>query len=72
MATANLPEQPLGRRVDPADDSRSVEDVTRDTDAGQSLLDVAADSQAGGHPEVCPIRTAVGSRQGRVSGGGGI
>ena len=49
LATANVAEKPLGRRIDPADDSRRVEDVTRNTDAGQSLLDVAADCQAGDH-----------------------
>ena len=49
MATANVADKPLGRRIDPADDSRCVEDVARDADAVQSLLDVAADCQAGGH-----------------------
>ena len=43
------PSKPLGRRIDPADDSRCVEDVARDADARQSLLDVAADCQASGH-----------------------
>ena len=42
-------DEPLGRLVDPLDDSRRVEDVARDADAMQSLLDVAADSQASGH-----------------------
>ena len=43
LATADIPEKPLGRGIDPADDSRSVEDVTRDANADQSLLNVAAD-----------------------------
>ena len=49
MATANVAEKPLGCRIDPADDSRRVDDVARDADALQSLLDVAADFQASGH-----------------------
>ena len=49
VATANVAEKPLGCRIDPADDSRFVEDVARDADALQSLLDVAADCQASGH-----------------------
>jgi hypothetical protein len=49
LATANIAHKPLGRRIDPADDSRCVEDVARDADAVQSLLDVAADFQAIGH-----------------------
>jgi hypothetical protein len=48
-ATANVADKPLGCRIDPADDSRRVEDVARDADAAQSLLDVAADCQASGH-----------------------
>ena len=43
MATANIAEKPLGCRIDPADDSRCVEDVARDANAVQRLLDVAAD-----------------------------
>ena len=49
MAAADVAEQPLGRRVDPADDPRRVEDVARDADALQGPLDVAADSQASDH-----------------------
>ena len=45
VATADVAEKPLGRRIDPADDSRRVEDVARDTDALQSLLDVTAERQ---------------------------
>jgi hypothetical protein len=43
VATANVAEKPLGCRIDPSDDSLFVEDVTRDADALQSLLHVAAD-----------------------------
>ena len=46
LATANVPEKALGGGIDPADDSRLVEDVARDADAAESLLDVAADCQA--------------------------
>ena len=46
MATANVANKPLGGRIDPPDDSRRVEDVARDADTAQSLLDVAADCQA--------------------------
>ena len=49
VATANVAEKPLGSRIDPPDDSRRVEDVARDADAAQSLLDIAADCQASGH-----------------------
>ncbi len=49
VATADVADKLLGRRVDPPDDSRCVEDVARDADAFQCLLDVAADSQASGH-----------------------
>ena len=49
VAAANVAEKPLGCRIDPADDARCVEDVARDADALQSLLDVAADCQASGH-----------------------
>jgi hypothetical protein len=42
-ATANVSDKPLRRRIDPTDDSRCVEDVTRDADVAKSLLDVAAD-----------------------------
>ncbi len=51
VATANVAEQPLGCRIDPTNDPRCVEDVARDADALQSLLDVPADSQAGDHDE---------------------
>ena len=43
------PTKLFGCRIDPADDSRLVEDVARDADALQSLLDVAADCQASRH-----------------------
>ena len=43
LATTNVPKKPLGCGIDPADDPRSVEDVAGDADAGQSLLDIAAD-----------------------------
>jgi hypothetical protein len=33
MATANIPKEPLGSRVDPPDDSAGVEHIARDTDA---------------------------------------
>ena len=49
LAAANVADKPLGRRIDPPDDSRCVEDVARDADAVQRLLDVAADFQAIGH-----------------------
>ena len=49
VATANVADQPLGCRIDPANDSRRVEDVAGDADALQRLLDVAAECQAGGH-----------------------
>jgi hypothetical protein len=49
VATANVAEKPLGCGIDPADDSRLVEDVTRDADALQSLLDVAPECQASVH-----------------------
>ena len=49
MATANIAEKPFQCRIDPADDSRCVNDVARDADALQSLLDVATDFQASGH-----------------------
>ncbi len=49
VAAANVAEKPLGRRIDPADDSRCVEDVARDADRFQSLLSIAANFQATGH-----------------------
>ena len=49
VATTNIAEEPLGGRVDPADDSRCVEDVARDTDAAESLLDIATDSKTRSH-----------------------
>ena len=49
VATADVADKPLGCRIDPPDDARFVEDIARDADALQSLLDVAADFQAGGH-----------------------
>ena len=53
MSTANVADELLGCGVEPADDARRVEDVARDADAVQSLLDVAADFEAGGHPGKC-------------------
>ncbi len=49
VAAANVADELLGCRIDPADDTGCVEDVARDADAAQSLLDVAADCQASGH-----------------------
>ena len=49
MATANVADKPLGGRIEPPDDSRCVEDIARDADVLQSLLDVTADLQASGH-----------------------
>src|SRR6476620_201866 len=49
VTTANVADKLLGCRVDPPDDSCFVEDVARDADVLESLLDVAADFQAGGH-----------------------
>ena len=40
MATADVPEQALRRRVDPAHDSGRVEHIARHVDAVQCLLDV--------------------------------
>ena len=42
-ATANIAEKPLGGRIDPPDDSRPVEDVARNADAGQSSLKITTD-----------------------------
>ena len=53
MAAANVAEELLGCRIDPANDPRSVEDVARDADVFQSPLDVAADSQTGDHGGKC-------------------
>jgi hypothetical protein len=39
----------VGCLINPPDDSRRVEDVTRDADAAQSLLDIAPDGQASDH-----------------------
>ena len=59
VATANIADEPLGGRVEPPDDSRLVEHVARDADVLQSLLDVAADFQAGGHHgSVADLRAA--------------
>ncbi len=58
VATANVAEKLLGCRIDPADDSCFVENVARDADALQSLLDVAADCQARGHHPKCRRSTA--------------
>ena len=49
MTTTNIAEEPLGGRIDPADNARCVEDVARHTDAAESLLDITADSQTSGH-----------------------
>jgi hypothetical protein len=43
LTSANVADKPLGGRIDPANDSRRVEDVARDADVLQSLLDVPAD-----------------------------
>jgi hypothetical protein len=49
VATANVADELLGCRVDPTHDTRLVEDVARDADRLESLLDIAADCQAGAH-----------------------
>jgi hypothetical protein len=49
LATANVAEEALGCRIDPADDAGCVEDVRRYADALQGMLNVAADSQSRGH-----------------------
>ena len=49
VTAADVAEEPLGSRVEPPDDSRRVDDVARDADVLQSLLDVTADLQAGDH-----------------------
>ena len=49
LTTANVADEPLGCRIELADDSLCVEDVARDADTLKSLLDVAADFQASGH-----------------------
>jgi hypothetical protein len=49
MATSDVAEKLLGRRVDPADDPGVVEDVARDADVFESPLDVTADCQARAH-----------------------
>ena len=46
MSAANIAEKALCRRVDPPDDSRRVEHVAGDRNAGQGLFDVAADCEA--------------------------
>ena len=48
MTTADVADKPLGRRIEPPDDSRRVEDVARDEDVLQAL-DITADLQATGH-----------------------
>ena len=59
VSTANIADESLGCRIDPPDDSRLVEHVARDADVLQSLLDVAADFQAGGHhASVADLRAA--------------
>src|SRR3954451_16512184 len=50
VAAANITDETLGCRIDPPDDSRRVEDIARDADAAQSLLDIAADTQAACRP----------------------
>jgi len=50
VATANIADKPFGCSIHPPYDSRPVEDIARDTDPVQSLLDVAADSQAAERP----------------------
>src|SRR3974390_3093681 len=49
MPTAHVADKPLGRRIDPADYARLVEDVARDTEALESLLDIAAHRQHARH-----------------------
>ena len=53
VATANVAEKLLGCRIHPPDDSRFVDDVARDVDVLQSLLDVGANCQASGHHGKC-------------------
>ena len=49
VATTNVAEEPLGRGIDPPNDSRLIKDIAGDTHVLQGLLDVAADLQASGH-----------------------
>ena len=49
VATADVADEPLGCRIDPPNDPGLVEDVARDGDVLQSLLDVAAERQASVH-----------------------
>ena len=69
VATANVADKLLGCRIDPPDDSPCVEDVARDADAFQSLLDVAAECQASGHHgSVADPRARVSSLSSRPGG----
>jgi hypothetical protein len=43
VPSADVAQEPLGRRVDPPDDAVRVENVARDGNTGERLLDVAAD-----------------------------
>ena len=45
VPAADVAEQALGRRVEPPDDSGRVEDVARDGQADERLLDITADRQ---------------------------
>ena len=62
MFAANVSQESLGRRIDPADNPRRVEDIARDTDVLQRLLDVAADHEA---PCRLPHVGSVADRAGR-------
>src|SRR6478735_3613806 len=69
VAASNITEQAPSRRVEPADDARWVEDVARDSDAVQSLLDVAADGKSGSHRQSV-TETGERLRSPRDEGGG--
>ena len=49
VATANITEKPLRRRIDPPHDPRRVEDIARNTDTVQSPLDITAHCQPRHH-----------------------
>jgi hypothetical protein len=53
VAAANITEKPFGCLVDPPDDPRRIDDVARDTNVVQSLLDVAVGCRAAGHHKKC-------------------
>jgi hypothetical protein len=48
VPAAHIAEKPFGGRVDPAHDACCVEEVARDADAAESLLEVAPYSKTSG------------------------